>query len=144
MKERSFNVQVPVDARFLRAVRNFFQPLLEQEVGAAEAGRIVLALDEACSNVVRHCRPEREKRLIAVEAVFGSELLRFRVRDFCGAEDVEKIRPRALDDVRPGGLGTHFIKEIMDRVSFEAEPDKPGRMALVLERARARGDGAGS
>ena len=31
----------------------------------------------------------------------------------------EKIKPRNLDDVKPGGLGTFFINQIMDSVSFQ-------------------------
>ena len=144
MKERSFQVRVPVDPRFLKAVRAFFQPLLEEEVGAEEAARLILALDEACSNVVRHCCAERAKGDVAVQAVFGRNGLQFRVRDFCPASEVPRIRPRALDDVRPGGLGTHFINEIMDRVAFEPEPERPDRVMLVLEKARAGRQGAGA
>lgn len=143
MKERSFQVRVPVDARFLRAVRAFFQPLIEEEVGAEEAGRLVLALDEACSNIVKHGCPERTRGDVTVQAVFGARRLTFRVRDFCGAGDVDKIKPRELADLRPGGLGTRFINEIMDRVAYEPEPERPGHMMLVLEKDRgARRKGA--
>ena len=60
---------------------------------------------------------------------------RFRIGDFCTPEDLPNIKPRDLSDVRPGGLGTHFIGEIMDRVGYEPEPGRPGRLALVLEKA---------
>jgi anti-sigma regulatory factor (Ser/Thr protein kinase) len=37
----------------------------------------------------------------------------------CGPPlDVERIVPRDLDEVRPGGLGTHFIRSIMDEVTY--------------------------
>lgn len=144
MKERSFQVRVPVDSRFLKAVRGFFQPLLEAEVGAAEAARLVLALDEACSNLVKHGCPDRADADVTVQALFGAEKLSFRIRDFCADADVAKIKPRELSDVKPGGLGTHFINQIMDRVAFEPEPDRPGRVMLVLEKTPSRGAGAGS
>ena len=32
--------------------------------------------------------------------------------------DVAKIKPRALDEIKNGGLGTYFINTIMDRVEF--------------------------
>jgi phosphoserine phosphatase RsbU/P len=142
MKDRTFHVRVPVDARFLRAVRSFFQPLLEEQLDAEAAGRIVLALDEACSNIVKHGCPERAKGDVVVEATFGAKSLRFLIRDFCADGDVEKIKPRDLADVRPGGLGTHFINEIMDRVAFEPEPERPGRRALVMEKHLTRRKGA--
>jgi anti-sigma regulatory factor (Ser/Thr protein kinase) len=142
MKDRSFHVRVPVDARFLRAVRSFFQPLIEEVLGAEEAARLVLALDEACSNIVKHGCKERCRGDVTVEAVFGKDALRFSVRDFCADGDVDKIKPRDLADVRPGGLGTHFINEIMDRVAFDPEPERPGRRMLVMEKNVVRGKGA--
>jgi anti-sigma regulatory factor (Ser/Thr protein kinase) len=144
MKERSFQVRVPVDSRFLRAIRGFFQPLLEAEVGEAEAGRIVLALDEACSNVVKHGCVERSRGDVVVQATFSRDRMIFRVRDFCADGDVAQIKPRDLAELGDGGLGTHFIREIMDRVAYEPEPGRPGRMTLVLEKSVAQKDGAGA
>ncbi len=34
--------------------------------------------------------------------------------DFAEPCDVSTIKPRDLDEIRPGGLGTHFINTIMD------------------------------
>jgi len=96
---------------------------------------LILALDEACSNVVKHRNKDLMGGLIHVRAEVTPEFLRFRIGDFCAKEDIPNIKPRDLTDIRPGGLGTHFISEIMDRIEFEPEPGSPGMMALVLERA---------
>ena len=133
--DETFFVSVPGDARFLRAVRAFFQPLLEEAFGAEEAGRLVLALDEACSNIIKHCDGDPAGKRVTVQAAIGDAGVRFRVRDYCGAEDIPNIKPRDLGTLRPGGLGTHFIGAIMDRMTFEPEPDRDGRVALVLEKA---------
>ena len=42
-----------------------------------------------------------------------------------------KVKHRAIDDVKPGGLGTFFIQEIMDSIKFK-EGDKPWINNLVL------------
>ena len=31
----------------------------------------------------------------------------------------QNIKPRAVDDIKPGGLGTFFIGQIMDEVTFK-------------------------
>ena len=36
--------------------------------------------------------------------------------------DREKIVSRPLDEVRPGGLGVHFINEMMDEVEYDTSP----------------------
>ena len=35
----------------------------------------------------------------------------------------ENIKHRKLDDVKPGGLGTFFIKQIMDNAVFKKDQD---------------------
>lgn len=128
---KSFAVTVPAEASYLKVIRGFFQPVLEQVVGE-RACMLILALDEACSNIIKYRANSLERCLIHVRAQICEERATFRIGDFCDSADVSRINPRSLDDIRPGGLGTHFINEIMDEVSFEPEPENPERMALVL------------
>lgn len=134
MKERPYAVSVPADSRYLKVIRSFFQPLVEELYDGKQAGMIILALDESCANVIKHRSQHLAGGSVQVRASIGPDRLLFRIGDFCGEEDVPRIRPRDLEDVRPGGLGTHFISQIMDRVAFEPEEDCPGRVALVLEK----------
>jgi sigma-B regulation protein RsbU (phosphoserine phosphatase) len=63
-----------------------------------------------------------------------------RIRDFAPKVDTGNIRPRSLDDVRPGGLGTHFIQAVMDDATFIPLPDGEGNL-LELVKYRNPGDG---
>jgi sigma-B regulation protein RsbU (phosphoserine phosphatase) len=135
MTRLSFQVTTPADARFLKAVRAFLSAILA-EFTDEDGDMLVLALDEACSNLLKHRTAEMECPVEVKVEVEGA-LVRFRVVDFCAAGDVSSIRPRPLKDIRPGGLGTHFIAEIMDRVEFEPDPLREGRMTLLLEKELA-------
>jgi len=33
------------------------------------------------------------------------------------------LRPRALDELRPGGLGVRFMRELMDGVAYQPAPE---------------------
>ena len=132
-----FAVTVPAESGYLRLIRGFFQSVLEDRFGE-QSGLIVLALDESCSNIVKYRGATLVRQLIHVRAEIAVDSVRFRIGDFCATEDVPKIKPRELDDVRPGGLGTHFITQIMDRVLFVPDPSAPGRMALLLEKSMRR------
>src|SRR5262245_11475748 len=66
MKDRTFFVSVPADARFLRAIRSFFQPLLTEVFGDATTQMLILALDEACSNMIKHAGDSPAERRIEV------------------------------------------------------------------------------
>ncbi len=48
--------------------------------------------------------------------------------------DPKTVRPRDLDDVRPGGLGTHFIAEVMDDAKFERPPSGNGNLLIMVKR----------
>ncbi len=135
MKDRSFLVSVPADSRYLRAIRSFFLPVLEEALGDSGAQMVVLALDEACANIIKHSGTAcRANRRVHVQTTVGPDNIRFRLPDFCDEADVPNIKPRDLNQPRPGGLGTHFINRIMDRIVFEADPEAPGRVALVMEK----------
>jgi sigma-B regulation protein RsbU (phosphoserine phosphatase) len=134
MTDRAYAMSVPADARYLKVVRSFFKPVLEDHFGE-QAGRILLALDESCSNIVKHGDGGHEPRLIQVRIEVSDHCLRIRLGDFCGKEDLPNIKPRDLEDLRAGGLGTHFVAQVMDRVTYVPEVDQPGRFALVLEKS---------
>jgi len=92
---------------------------------------MVLALDEACTNVIRHayghqCKPVR------LEMISLSRKIRFVLRDYGRKCDPSKIKSRALEDIRPGGLGVHIIRQAFDRVTYC--PQARGTR-LVLEKS---------
>lgn len=82
--------------------------------------RLVLAVNEACMNVIQHAYKGAEDQLLIVEVARDEEGLLFRITDFADAVDVTLIEPRCLDQVRPRGLGIHFMRAIMDQISFES------------------------
>src|SRR4029079_753821 len=114
-------VSVPADSRFLRAIRSFFQPLLTEVFGDATTQMLILALAEACSNMIKHSCDDLEDKRIEVQSSMGAKGVRFRLPGFCTQADVPNIKPRDLLIPEPGGLGTHFISRIMDRVQFERD-----------------------
>ncbi len=87
----------------------------------AEQRKIVLAVDEACTNIIRHTYHGDHGRSIEISCNNGNDLLEIVLRD-CGPPlDLDRIRPRDLDEIRPGGLGTHFIRSVMDEVKYAHE-----------------------
>lgn len=98
-----------------------------------EINDVVLALDEACQNVIRHAYggPSDEEIKLTVRNRPGR--LVFRLRDFAAPVEPSKIKPRDLDDVRPGGLGTHLIKEVMDEVQYLRPSQGEGNLLRLVK-----------
>ena len=82
----------------------------------ALAEQLVLAVNEACMNIIQHAYGMESPGEIILEIFNNADTIRFRLQDFAAPVDIDKIKPRQLDELRPGGLGTHFIREIMDEV----------------------------
>ena len=101
------------------------------------AGRVVLSVDEALTNVIRHAYGGADDRPIEIEMapLPGPEPpgLRIVLRDYGPAVDPEDIRPRDLDDVRPGGLGVHIMRHCMDEVEY-AEAPGGGTLLTMIKR----------
>ncbi len=78
------------------------------------ADKLVIALNEACMNVIQHAYKFEDSGEIILEILNNDSQIMFRLTDGAELIDLDKVNPRDLEDVRPGGLGVHFIREIMD------------------------------
>jgi anti-sigma regulatory factor (Ser/Thr protein kinase) len=67
---------------------------------------------------MKHTYQGDQSQTIEISCEGDQERLEFVLRD-CGPRcDVGSIHPRDIHDIRPGGLGTHFISAIMDEVDY--------------------------
>lgn len=80
--------------------------------------KIILAVDEACSNIMKHAYRGKIDKPITATFSLTSKMMEISLHDFGVSVDVKKIRSRELDEVRPGGLGVHIMKTIMDKVEY--------------------------
>lgn len=79
---------------------------------------IVLAVNEACMNIIQHAYRAEDAGDIVLEIEQEHHALIIRLTDFAEPIDPATCRSRDLDDIRPGGLGTHFIRAVMDEVQY--------------------------
>jgi anti-sigma regulatory factor (Ser/Thr protein kinase) len=114
---------MPSDPRYLPVVRGAIGPLAAA-IGwdESECRTITLAIDEALANVIRHAYHDRADGLIELECSETADGLEIKMLDNGDAPDRSKICAREIGCDRPGGLGTHIIKDVMDKVSYEESP----------------------
>jgi anti-sigma regulatory factor (Ser/Thr protein kinase) len=130
---------VPSQPRFLYVIRSALYPLaVDAGLGRRDARRIVLAVDEACSNIIRHAYGGDGAKTITVTVTDDRERFIVRLRDYGKKADPDKIAPRPLDDVRPGGLGTHFMAQAFDRVDYDTSVEQ-GTLLTLEKRKRQAG-----
>ncbi len=104
-----------------------------QETGFSpeDADCLTMAIDEAAANVIRHAYGNRRDALLALEIAPFPDRIEFILEDSGPKVQADVLQPRALDDLRPGGLGTHFIKCFMDETSFDEDFPGGNRLRLV-------------
>ncbi len=96
------------------------------------AGDVVIAIDEACQNVIRHAYGDHAEGDIVLELRIEAGVLTATLRDFAPHVSPDCMQPRDLDEVRPGGLGTHFMFQVMDEVGFVEPPPAGGGNLLRM------------
>jgi anti-sigma regulatory factor (Ser/Thr protein kinase) len=124
---------VPSHPKYLYVIRSVLYPVVvDAGFTKKEARKIVLAVDEACSNIIKYAYEGDHSRLIALNIAIEKTRLLIELKDSGIKPDVSRIVPRKLDDIRPGGLGTHFIAEVFDNVEYDTSGD--AGTTLILEK----------
>ncbi len=88
-----------------------------------DRGRIVLAGDEAVTNIMRHTYQNATDKWIVLSAEIADGHLHLHLRDHGPHVDYERLKGRALEDVKPGGLGLHLLRNIFTIVEHTNLPD---------------------
>lgn len=103
----------------LSLVRNFVRQFLAPHpFTKEETEMIVLGVDEACTNIIRHAYKNEEDQPITLTLEATSGGIRFRLRDFAKETSRARFAGRSLDQVKPGGLGVHLIRSTFDQVNY--------------------------
>ena len=126
----------PSHPRYLGVLQGFFSNLLPGlGFSSYESMRVTLAVHEACANVMQHSYHGDTTQRIDLTVLVTLESVGVDIRDYGSKPDVAAIEPRALQDVRPGGLGTHFMRSIMDSVTYDLSPDTGTLLRMTKRRS---------
>jgi serine/threonine-protein kinase RsbW len=146
-------LRVPRDTVYLSLVRGTIVDLARRAgFPPAATAQIEMAVDEACSNAMRHARPAAppartaaDEDVISLDAFADGAGLTVTVAD--GGEPFPFERTGAIDldaylaERQPGGLGVYIIKRFMDEVEYRHRPETGNelrmRKYLVARGARA-------
>ena len=92
---------------------------------------IVLAIDEACANIIRHAYKNQKYGKYILEIFRNNEDVIFRLQDFADKVDASCFNAKleAAEELsKPGGLGLVLIHRVMDSVQLLATPGDEGNL----------------
>ena len=121
-----FDYKVPCSTNRLKEVRSFVNSVLhEYEFSEVDISRMVLAVDEVCSNLIIHsnnCNPEE---MIELQIKVDSEGVVFEIKDqgvaFTPTSYNEPTLREVIRKKKKGGIGLMLVKRIMDDIQFHSE-----------------------
>ena len=113
-----------VNSSSLKDVRSFCRQVFEKlQIQEDLKDELVLAIAEAAQNIVKHAYKgvEDTKDHMQIKISLNDNQLEIGFFDKGKPVVAENIQHRKLDDIKPGGLGTYFIKQIMDDAVFKKD-----------------------
>lgn len=118
--------------------------------GAAQAGfddetifHLELCCDEASTNIIEHAYGEEDGGSIAISYAISDDDFTIVIRDTGVAFDPSLVPPppaintdeasveELTSQLRIGGLGLHFIRNLMDEVYFSSDQQKGNELVMV-------------
>jgi len=113
-----------VNSASLKEVRSFSREVFEKiKIDQDLKDELVLAIAEAAQNIVKHGYKGVEETTDRMEIKISLKDNDLEIGFFDKGKAVvpENVKHRKLDDIKPGGLGTFFIKQIMDNAVFKKD-----------------------
>ena len=131
---------LPARAENLRDMRNALRKTLDHlGIEPALRDRLVLAVDEACANIIRHAYGEQRAGGIGLRVSRIDDVLSFELTDDAPCVDPGAIRPKPLGECRAGGLGVALIDTVMDAWHFEPGTGRSGNKLVLRKRIEEKG-----
>ena len=113
-----------VSTSSLKEVRVFSREVFEKiNIPQEQKDELVLAIAEAAQNIVKHGYKGVENTTDKMQIKISLNNNELEIGFFDKGKPVVpgNVQHRKLDDIKPGGLGTFFIKQIMDEAVFKKD-----------------------
>ena len=135
MSDQSGKLIVKSKTENLSSIRDFVSSY------AREAGidqeiieKIILAVDEACTNIMKHAYKSVSEGEIIIKVKFDKHKFTIVIRDFGNSFEADKVPDpdlkRYYKEKRVGGLGMYLMKTLMDDVQYLTVPGKYNQVLL--------------
>lgn len=123
----------------LSSIRTFIeQAAADAGVSTENTGKMILAVDEACTNIIKHAYKYSSEGNIILKVNFDNKKMSIKIIDEGGhfnpdlvpAPNIEKLQHQR----KGGGLGMFLMKKLMDEVSYTHLSNNKNQVLLVKYR----------
>jgi anti-sigma regulatory factor (Ser/Thr protein kinase) len=140
-----FELEVTNTINSLPVISDFVADALTHfEADPATINRVQLAIDEACTNVIKYAYSGEGVGSLKLDLELEGNILIITLTDWGKPFDPNTIPPPDLnsevEERRIGGLGIYFIKKLMDDVSYSFNTEKGNRLILKKKLLNTKND----
>ncbi len=134
VEPQSLNIESRTER--LIAVREFVSSAARDfGFGDEDVSKIALAVDEACTNIIKHAYKFDPGKSITITVRGRNGAFEIVIQDFGREFDPSKIptpdMKEYLTHFRRGGLGVYLMKSLMDGVEYAIVPGKKNEVRLT-------------
>jgi anti-sigma regulatory factor (Ser/Thr protein kinase) len=130
--EETIIIRIPSHPKYLSLARDVASRIGELDgIDETVIDNIKLAVDEACSNVIKHAYKGNTRKRIIIKYKITQKVFEVIIEDSGVKVQPALIKGRSLDDIRPGGLGVHLIKRAFDIFEYDEKKRRGNRLKLV-------------
>ena len=135
-KDKALKLIIESQTERLSAVREFVSSAAREYGFDDEAiNKIALAVDEACTNIIKHAYKSAADKQIEISLQSDNGGFEIIISDQGTSFDPTAIDKPIMQDYlshfRRGGLGIYLIRSLMDKVEYKAEPGKKNEVRLI-------------
>ncbi|MBX7257575.1 MAG: ATP-binding protein [Candidatus Hydrogenedentes bacterium] len=144
VEREDIRIELASDPKLLRSVRALVRTyLLSADVDSERASEIVLGVDEACTNVIRHSYGGRPDGRLQLSMQCTDEAIVFRLCDSGDPVSLERCARREMSTVDEiardgGGLGVQLMYRVFDSVNYSPGLETGNCVTLRVQRASTR------
>jgi serine/threonine-protein kinase RsbW len=129
------------DTKYLATVRNFAAQMVAlSRLPRGDENKIVLAVDEAVTNVIEHGYEPNQVGPVEIEIQIDEDIFVIYIRDQAKAYNPDaKEDPDIMEHLKSGkkkGLGIFLIRQIMDEVKYQYKGGIQNELMMVKRVSR--------
>ena len=134
-KNKSDELKVNSKTENLSEIRDFVSTnALQAGIAVATIDNIILAVDEACTNIIKHAYKLSPQGEIVIKIDYDEEKFTITIIDYGKSFEPDRVPLPDLQkyyrEHRVGGLGMYLIKSLMDDVEYTTIPGKYNQVLL--------------
>ena len=134
-KNKTGELKVKSKTENLSEIRDFVSTnALDAGIQSSTIDNIILAVDEACTNIIKHAYKLSPQGEIIIKIDYDEEKFTITIIDYGKSFEPERVpRPdlqKYYHEHRVGGLGMYLMKSLMDDVTYTSIPGKYNQVLL--------------